>query len=524
MNDHLNNLLHHAWRLRSAGDLAGAARAFEQALRIDPSQSEATHELGIIHAQLGRIEAALDLLRRAIALRPDDSLAHFNHAKTLDQLRRENQALAGYDMALRLRPDFAEAGLNRAQLLRNLNRHEEALTSCERAIALKPALAAAHLTRGNVLRDLARHDEALASCDRSISIRKDYAEAFTYRAITLSLLGRYDEAFTSYRRSIALKPDYAKTYCNMGLLQLLLGNYEEGWGNYEWRWGTGPATGRMKDIAQPLWRGDVSVSDRRLLLRVEQGLGDVVQFVRYLPLVEELGARVILQTPAALMPLLRSLKGRHTLIAKDGDIPDHDLHCPLMSLPLAFRTRLDTIPATIPYLFADPARRRAWQARLGARRRPRIGLAWSGNPANRNDSSRSLPLRMLLPCLSLAFDYHVLQKEIRPDDEAVLRGLPFVHRHEALLHDFAETAALMAEMDLVISVDTSIAHVAGALGRPLWILLPHNPDWRWLTARTDSPWYPTARLFRQRRPGEWEDVIEEVREALARDWAGSSGR
>jgi hypothetical protein len=303
------------------------------------------------------------------------------------------------------------------------------------------------------------------------------------------------------------------------MLKLLLGDYEEGWELYEWRW---KDWGRdfVRPFPQPLWLGDAPIAGKTLLIHPEQGLGDFIQCCRYIPMVEAMGAKVLVEVTAPLVPLISTLKGSFSVVRSGQPLPHFDFHCPIMSLPLAFRTTVETIPANVPYLFADPARKALWQQRLGPRTRMRVGLAWSGNPSHKNDLNRSMPFRALAPWLALAVDFHVLQKDIRPEDAAALAQFPNVQVHSAELGDFADTAALADEMDLVISVDTSVAHLAGALGRPLWVLLPFNPDYRWFLDRSDSPWYPSATLFRQPALGDWDSVVAAV-EAQLHNAAGN---
>ena len=355
-----------------------------------------------------------------------------------------------------------------------------------------------------------RLQEALAVYDRILSLEPECVEALSDRGFIQQELRRYSEALASYDKAISICPDYAEAQFNKSRLKLLLGQYAEGWSLYEWRWKVDKYKIYFKDFKQPLWLGDQPIAGRTILLHAEQGFGDVIQFVRYVAMVEELGARVLLGVHPVLISLMQSLHGAFTLGTKLDALPAFELHCPLGSLPLAFKTEVDNIPTDIPYLFADPQRRDIWRVRLGNKVRPRVGLAWSGSAAHSNDRNRSMALRSLEPLLCLNFEFHSLQQEIRAEDQAALAGFSEILCHESELLDFADTAALVAEMDLVISVDTSVAHLAGALGKAVWILLPYAPDYRWMIERSDSPWYPTARLFRQSTIGDWGGVIEAV--------------
>ena len=492
------------------GKLQEALETYQRALSADPNHFEALQGIGILSGQMGRFEEALKFFTEASAVQPNNFAVHFNRGKALKELKRYPEALAAYDKALSLKPDFAEAYNNRGTVLKDLRRYDEALSSFNKAIALKPGYTNAYNNQGATLVILQRHDEALASYDKALSLNPAYAEAYNNRGTALEHLRRYDEALASYDKAIDLKPDFAEARYHKGLLNLLLGNFEAGWRLHEWRWKTAQLEDFAKNFKQPLWLGDKPISGKTVLLHSEQGLGDTIQFARYVPLVEALCATVILGVPADLVALFRTLEGNPTLIAEGDTLPEFDLHCPLMSLPLAFGTTIDSIPAQIPYLAADPQQRLAWHDRLGPKLRPRIGLVWSGNPNNINDRYRSISLRTLAPLLNEDYAFHSLQKELRAGDRVALAEFPQLHSHSEALHDFTDTAALVAELDVVITIDTSVAHLAGALGKPVWILLPYAADYRWLTERSDSPWYPTARLFRQGSIGDWSSVIENV--------------
>lgn len=504
------------------GRVLHAQRRFEEALTAydcavalaaGSAPADLHHQRGQVLEALGRLEAALQAYRRAAAVKPDHAGAHLACAHLLQALQRPQEALEAYDRGLALTPDEAVAHHNRAAVLEALGRHEAALTGYERAVALQPGLAASHSNRGNCLRALQRYDEALAAYDRAVALQPDLSDAYNHRGNVLQMLHRYAAALTDYDRAIVLHPDLAWAHYNKALLKLLLGDYGAGWRLYEWRWHLPGWTPRLPDFARRLWLGERPVAGKVLLLHAEQGMGDLIQFVRYVPHVAALGARVTLAVPATLGSLLAGVEGVAALIKEGEALPDFDLHCPLMSLPLALHNVLNTIPAQVPYLHADPARRAQWRARLGARTRPRIGLVWSGNPHHRHDHLRSLPLRLLEPLLTADAEFHSLQRDLRDEDAAVLAEFGAIRRHEDALQDFADTAALIAELDRIITVDTAVAHLAGALGKPVWVLLAHAPDWRWLLERSDSPWYPTARLFRQRQAGDWAGVIAEVLEA-----------
>ena len=507
--------LDRALALHEAGQIAQARSIYRELLRASPRNADLLRLLGTAECQLGDLEAGARLLGEALEIAPDQPAAHYNRGNALKGLGRLEAAIASYDRAIALRPGDASAQLNRGVALFELGRFAEALASGDRVITLRPDHADAHANRGNALMRLGRLDEAVASLDRAIALRPDRAEAFSSRGSALLELGRRDAARASFDRAIALDPGHARAHANKAQLDLLEGRFREGWASYEWRWKA--IDGRVKPaFATPPWLGQESLAGSTLLIHPEQGLGDFVQFCRYAPMARALGAGVVLQVPPPLVSLVATLPGGYNVIPQGQPLPRFDFHCPVMSLPRAFDTTLATIPAQVPYLFASAAKVAAWRTRLGPRRRPRVGIAWSGSAIHKNDRNRSIALAAFAPLLELPLEFHALQKEIRAQDTAFLAQAPRVRLHADALHDFSDTAALIAAMDLVISVDTSVAHVAGAMGRPVWILLPFVPDFRWMLDRADSPWYPTARLFRQASPGDWGRVIKGVAARLAR--------
>lgn len=490
--------------------------SYDKALAIRPDYAAAHNNRGSALKDLKRHDEALASYDQALAIRPDYAEAHNNRGSALRGLRRYDEALASYERALAIRPDYPEAHNNRGNALKDLKRHDEALASYDRALAIRPDYAVAHNNRGSALRGLKRHDEALASYDRALAIRPDYAEAYNHRGNALKDLKRLDEALASYDQALAIRPDYAEANWNKSLLLLLMGTYLEGWKLYEWRLKKDDLKGKHYHFQKPSWRGQEDLRGKTILVYREQGLGDVIQFCRYLPLVAELAAELIVEVPKSLLGLVSSLNCPMTLVAKGETLPEFAAYCPMISLPSVFKTTLETIPSPPPYLHAAPDKVRAWNAKLGERRIPRIGLAWSGSAKHRNDHNRSLGLEQLRDLLALPdIEWHSLQKEYRRIDLDYLNAHPELRQHQDELGDFSDTAALIECMDLVISVDTSVAHVAGAIGKPTWILLPHAPDYRWLLERSDSPWYPTAKLYRQPEFDDWKRVLTAVKNDLA---------
>ena len=493
-----------------SGDHDRAVDLISTALGIDQTQADACVNLGLALRALGRLSEALAFTEAAISLRPGFSSAYSNRGNLLRELKRLPEALASLDRAVALDPSDAAAQNNRGNVLQDLERPEEALACFDRAIALRPGLVEARLNRGNALRKLHRLEEALGCLDEILAMQPGHVEAHSNRGAVLQELRRLDEAIAAYDRALEIQPDFAGARFNKALALLLTGRFEEGWPLYESRVAQG-----MLPLSIPAWRGGEDIRGRTVLIHAEQGLGDTLQFCRYAALVKARGARVVLRAPAALAGLVSTLEGVDAVVTEGEALPEFDAHCPLLSLPLAFGTGLETIPGPSPYLFSRPERREAWSQRLGESRGLRVGLAWSGAWSPSTGYNRSVPLAELLRHLPAGPTYVCLQKDVRPVDRAALDSSD-VRVFGDDIRDFEDTAALCDLVDLVISVDTSIAHLAGALGRPTRVLLACVPDWRWLLDREDCPWYPTSRLYRQPEMGNWSPVLERVAADLSR--------
>ena len=460
-----------------------------------------------------RYEEAVDHYDRAIASYPEFAVAHNNRANAIKKLGRLNEAIESYGRAIALKPDFTNAYYNRANTLRDLGRRQEAIADYRKALTLNPDSFRVLANLATVLQAVGRYEESLASYDRAIVLNPGDAMLYSNRGNTLVALDRYGEAEASFDQAIALKPEFAEAHYCKSLLKLTQGDFEQGWALYEWRFAV-PGLFADRGFRQPQWRGDVALEGKTILLHAEQGLGDTLQFCRYVPVVATRAAKVLLEVPHSLLPLMASLTAGVDLIAAGDPLPAFDCHCPLMSLPMASATSLQTIPASIPYLFPAIEHAEDWKRVLGEQKRPRIGLVWSGSVQHQADWSRSIPLRLFEKILSLDLEFHGLQNEVRDDDRALIETIGRPRLHVERLIDFGRTAALVEQMDLVISVDTSLAHLAGALGKPLWLLLPGNADFRWMRDRDDSPWYPTARLYRQSRRGDWGGALDEMEAQL----------
>ena len=385
--------------------------------------------------------------------------------------------------------------------------HEASAEMATRALALDPRHVDVLCNRGAALRNLGRHEEALADYERALAVSPMHAAAHNNRGVALAALNRFEEAEASYDRALAINAKDDRARFNRALARLVRGDLPRGLADFESRWMGSDTQAGPRAFAVPQWTGREPLAGRTILLHAEQGLGDAIQFARYVPRVAQKGATVLLEVHGALAPLLAQLPGVARTIARGDALPPFDLHCPLMSLALAFGTTLESIPREVPYLHAPPEHVERWSARLGERKRPRVGLAWSGSTTLRNDRNRSIALADFDRLRALPFEFYSLQKEVRPGDAVALASGPAIAHFGDELADFRDTAALVSLMDLVVSVDTAVAHLAGALSRPVWLLVPWSPDWRWLLGRDDSPWYPTMRLWRQARPGDWAEVL-----------------
>jgi tetratricopeptide (TPR) repeat protein len=497
-----------------AGRLDRAEAGFRQVLDVAPDHADSLYYLGLIAARIERHDLATALIERAAGIRPGVADYQNDLGLSLHAIGRFGAAVEALTRAVRLQPKLAEAHNNLGNALRALGRKQDAEASFRRAIALKPGLAAAHNNLGVALADQDLLPEAERCYRAALASAPSYPEAFNNLANAVRGQGGWQDSIDHARRAAALAPDYPEAHYNLAWSLLLTGQYREGWQEFEWRWRL-PGGGR-RSFGVPQWRGE-ALGDRLLLLHAEQGAGDSFLFCRYAALAAERG-RVVLEAPEALLGMLADLPGLAGTIRAGTPLPEIDLHCPLASLPLAFDTVLTTIPASTPYLSADPGRIEAWRDRLRSTSGKRIGLVWSGNPAQRDDRRRSIALARLAPFGQIpGCTFVSLQKGRVEAAPACLDLLDWT----AELHDYTDTAALIAALDLVIAVDTGVAHLAGALGRPVWLLNRFDPYFIWLTDRPDSPWYPTLRQFRQTVPGGWDGVVDEVCRALT-VFAGSA--
>ncbi len=513
--------------LRRQGRLDEAAASLCQALHHRPDFPDALLNLGITLAQQNQADGAADCFLHVVRRKPDSAEAHLQLGLLRKTQRRPEEAAAHLRQALALRPDSPEILLYLGETLREQGRFAEAADVLRRALALRPEFAEAHNCLGIALRELDRADEARVCFEEALRLRPDYVEAVNNLAGVFQDLGQLDQTLECYARALNLKPDYPEIHFNRAVVRLLRGDLAQGWPEYEWRW---RCTGfPARDFPQPVWDGG-PLKGKTILLHAEQGLGDTIQFVRYAPLVKERGGTVVLECQPALLALLRDVAGVDRLVGRGEPLPAFDVQAGLMSLPGILGTTFATVPAAVPYLAADPGRVERWRHRLEAVPGFRVGIAWQGNPVVRADARRSIALEHFAPLAGVeGVGLVSLQKGPGVEQLRALAGrFPVLDLGDELdeAGAFLDTAAVMKNLDLVVSSDTAIPHLAGALAVPVWVALAALPDWRWFLGREDSPWYPTMRLYRQQRPGDWAEVFARLADALRRSAAqpGGAGR
>lgn len=503
---------------QSRGRLDEAADCFRRAVRLQPGEADGHRYLANVLLQQGRLDDAAAAYRRCLQFQPDHAEALTNLGVALGEQGKSAEALACYRRALQVRPDLVEVHHNMGNALREQGKPDEAAACYREALRLRPDYAKAHHHLGAVLTSLGRADEAVSSLRRALELRPDYAEALNSLGAALSVQGNGDEAVACYEQALRLRPDYAEAHWNLGLALLLRGDLERGWPEMEWLW-RAKKPSPLAAFPQPLWDGS-TLDGRAILLHTDQGLGDTLQFVRYAPLIKRRGGTVVVQCQPPLARILAACPGIDRLVPRGAPLPPFEVHALLQSLPGLFHTTLATVPAEVPYVFADARLVERWREELRALPGFRVGIAWQGDFKHRWDRHRSIPLGHFEPLARVEGVRLVsLQKGPGADQLRVLAGCFPVTAFERLDEEpgpFMDTAALMRSLDLVVTCDTALAHLAGALAVPVWVALPAAPDWRWLLQRADSPWYPTMRLFRQTAPGDWADVFARMAGELRR--------
>jgi len=506
-------LLNYANILFETRQFCDAVKYYQKAIRQRPNDPICFANLAACYNEQSHPLLGLGAAEQSIQLKPDYAEAWSNRGNALKDLKRYDEAIASYDKALSLKPDYAEAWSNHGIALKDLKRYDEAIASYDKALSLKPDYAEGWFNIGITLNELKRYDEAIASYDKALSLKPDYHEAWSNKGNVLNELKRHDEALAHYDKALSLKPDYAEASWNKSLSLLLQGDFENGLPLYESRW----YSEKISEIAgkrsfdKPTWLGVEPLQDKTILLYGEQGLGDFIQFCRYVKLVADLGAKVILEVPKTLEELMQGLEGVSELVIRGNKLPFFDYQCPLMSLPLVFKTSILNIPACHHYLTSNTNKKAEWNLRLGEKKKKRIGLVWSSTSSFKSDSKRSLMLEDFVKALPIeGFEYICLQKELKECDKEFFEAYRNIRFFGSELESFADTAGLIENLDLVVSTCTSIPHLSAALGKETWILLSHVPDWRWLLDRVDSPWYPSIKLYRQPTIGNWDSVLGKV--------------
>lgn len=492
-----------------------AIASYEKALKVDPNALGAHNNMGICHGKLDQYNEALACFDNALALDPNFVDALVNSANTLGDLKLNDLAIERLYRALEIDPTVGATHNNLGIALAKVGRFDEALESYEKAINLSADNSEVMNNMANALNRSGRNDEAVQKFDKLLTANSDHYSAYNNLGSTYKDMARYDDAEKNFRKSIEINPDYAEARANLGFTLLLRGQFKSGWEEFSWRGKTKGSKFKRREYDQPAWEGQ-NITGKTVYVYPEQGLGDFVQFSRYASLLKGRGAKVIMEVPIPLTALLEGLKGVDSFNVEKSPAPDFDIHVSVMDLPEQFETTLETIPAKVGYIEVDQSLTDAWSAQLADDSNFRVGVVWAGNPKHGNDHNRSLQLEQLRPLIDMSgVSFYSLQ--VNKDGEAKdLFGDQIIDLAPQLT-TFAETAAAMNNLDLIISVDTSPLHVAGALGRPVWGLIPYIPDWRWLLDREDSPWYPTMKLFRQDEGKNWEPVIGRVTEAIAKE-------
>lgn len=500
--------------LELLGRLGEALQAYDKAVSLRPDDAEIWNSMGFVLTKLDRIDEAVLTFQHVLKLNPLHTAAAHICATLLVDEERFDEAIPYFDLCAKLEPNRAHTFQTRGLCHSKKQRFEQAISDYERALKLEPDHGDTIYNLGHALLNCRRYDDASRYFDRALELDPDREPFLLNKGFAAAERHAFADALAAYSRALANNPNCVIARSNLSMLNLLVGNFAEGWAGREARWEANPSMIR-RDLTQPLWLGQQSIADRTILLHSDEGFGDAIQFSRYVPMVAARGARIILEVEKPAYPLLRGMPGVSQSLSRGSPLPEFDYHCPLTSLPLAFQTRLETIPGPVSCLPSIPqALRDQWESWLGPRDRLRVGLVWSGRATHVNDHNRSTTLQTLLPILDLDATFISLQKDPRQQDRITLGERAGVMDANEHLTDFLATAALVSCLDLVITVDTSVAHLAGTLGCPVWIMLPFTPDYRWLLDRDDSPWYPTARLFRQTATRDYAPVVERIKSEL----------
>lgn len=490
-----------------------------QSIHLDQSSSESYLNLGLVDKEKKRYAPALNNFSRAIDLNHSYEEAWLNKGIILHELKKYDEAIEHYSQAILIKNDYSDAHFNQGLSYAELKLYDKALIQYTNAISFNPRYAEAFLNKGITLFELKQFHAALDAYDQAIMLKSDYVEAWSNKGLILHTLGLFDDAVKCYEKALSLNPSYSLASWNLALLLLLIGNFESGLKAYDSRWHDEKVSdigGGIRKFTKPLWLGENSLHGKTILLFGEQGLGDTLQFCRYATLVAQLGAKVILEVQEPLTPLLKSIEGVSQVFTKGDLLPDFDYQSPLLSMPLAFKTTLTSIPSFKRYVYGNKNKIASWSEKLGKKTKFRIGVAWSSTSLYKYDHIRSILFSEFSQCLPLdsnKFEIICLQKVVKDADRDAFNSTKIRFYGDELI-DFSDTACLVENLDLVISTCTSVPHLSCALGIPTWLLLSYVPDWRWLLEREDSPWYPSAKLYRQKKWGEWNEVLKAIKADL----------
>lgn len=495
------------WVNSQLGYWSESIDSLSKAVELNPNDPHSFYIMGVVMCKFGSWDAGIECFNRALNLNPAHLDALCDRGSAQIELKQFDSALESYTSAKNINYKHAAAYFGCGNALIEMKRSEEAIECFITAIFHSPKFYEAYINLGKIYHDNGSFGNSLECFENAIAIDPKNALAHANSSIQLKYLHRMEESLKSLDLAVSLKPDYYDAYWNRALTLLLMGHIKQGFRDYHYRWETIHFAPIKRNFHQPIWLGDDSLEGKTIFIFNEQGYGDSIQFCRYATLAKKMGATVVYEVEDALHSLFATLDGVDHLIKVGEQIPRFDYYCPSMSLPIGFGTDFDSVPCSISYLRADEEKIRKWDKKLGAKTRPRIGLCWSGSATHKGDKRRSIPLVELSSYLPVGFEYVSLQREIRETDKYNLNKNIEINLFTEDLRDFADTAALVCTLDLVITVDTSIAHLAGALGLNTWVLLPHTPDWRWMLSRADSPWYPTMKLYRQDNEDDWVSVL-----------------
>jgi len=487
-----------------------ALLSYDIILREHPDEPRAVFGIAQIAKRCGQQALALQLLSKIIRLYPEHARALECRGQLLKQLNNPLAAITDISKAIDLGLQSPELYNTRGVIFAQLGKFDQAIEDFTAAINRHNQFADAFYNRALAYRKTKNYLEAIANYTATIRLKPDHFQAYNNRGFAYRELGRFNDAIKDFIKSSKINGQFHEGYWNASLGLLAIGEYEKGWRLYEYRWSSASFTSPRRNFPAPIWLGKESLNGKTILLHSEQGLGDTLQFCRYVPLVEKLGGQVILEVEKPLIGILQSLSRKVQIIEKSTPLPDFDYHCPLMSLPLAFATTLETIPSKCPYLTVNESRVKFWKAKLGSAEKPRVGVVWRGNSAHANDFNRSISLHYIVTILSPEIDWISLQKDPSPEETETLKKTTKINNLGDVFTDFAETGAICKSMDAILSVDTSIAHLGGALGVPVFLLLPYIADARWFLDRNDSPWYPNTNIFRQTPHRDWTRPIQEA--------------